>query len=59
MEMVAEQATDTYVIRDLEEPLLPLDKPEIEATCHILALEEIDEDMDIAKIIQSCLEDVK
>ena len=55
------QAAEAHTIRDSEEPLLPLDTPEVEAACRLFALEdlEIDRSWDINDIIHSCLKDVK
>ena len=50
-----------HAIRDSDEPLLPLDKPEIETTCTLFTLEHLEVNMSIGltEIIQSCLKDVK
>jgi hypothetical protein len=54
-------APDSCAIRDLEEPSLPSDVPEIEDVRTLLVSEdpEIDEPKDIAKIIETCLKDLK
>jgi len=63
MEIVAEKACTASVpaIRDLEEPLLLLDKPEVKATCTLFTSEGLEANMsiDLPEIIQSCLKDVR
>jgi hypothetical protein len=54
-------APNSHEIRDLEEPSLPPDVPEIEDVCTFLVLEdpEINEPKDITKIIETCLKNLK
>jgi hypothetical protein len=54
-------ALDAPAIRELEVPSLPSDRPKIEATCILLALEDsgINGPKDIFKIIESCLKKSK
>jgi hypothetical protein len=53
------QSTVPDLTRDLEQPLLPLEGPAIEATQEVLRLEENNEPVDIMKIIETCLKDVR
>ena len=59
---MAEEACTASVpaIRDSEEPSLPLDKPEVEATCTLFMSEDSEANVSISlpEIIQSCLKDV-
>jgi len=58
---VAEARTaDAHAIRDSEEPSLPLDEPEIEATRALFTPEDSEDNVsiDITEIVQSCIKDV-
>jgi hypothetical protein len=52
------QGSTPGITRDSEEPLLPLEAPEIEAARELF-LPKDDEPADIMKIIQACLKNVK
>ena len=53
------QRTTPDVTRDSEQPLLPLEAPDIEATQELFLLEEDNKPADIMEIIQACLKDIQ